>query len=274
MPFWKKQKKKGTEPLAEEAKSKEEPLDAKGNVKVDIQETLLNEPEVQAAMRKAGEEALKNEAVQQAIIQAAKENLTQENAMKVAGKAKEWAEDPEVQAKARHFAGMAMVAAGQAGQTIIGVIEQGPAGLRVLAFIAGSLSCANAFLQVLSKLTGLDFLWCLIAVFQVVFSLTTMIFEADPDTVSKVDFVSSYQDMLIEYCKFLTVVTGRGLFYIFQGLLWLAQVQVTVGSLLNIFVGCFLIFVGFLNCLIHFGIMPEHIASKAQQIQETASGYM
>jgi len=233
-----------------------------------VQEMLLSSPAVQEAMKKAGDQALHNPEVQQAIVEVAKENLTRENAEKVANMAKEWAQDPEVQAKARHYAGMAMAFAGQAGQKVVGCIEQGPAGVQFLCFVASIGSMVRGGMVAFGAITGLNILYFFVGSFQILFAFTTTLFEADPKYVEKFA-LGSYQDMLMEYGKFMCTCMGRGIFYIFQGILWWMKTETFVP--LDIFwyvdfgLGGFLIFMGILHILMHYDIMPQEVAVKMKE---------
>jgi len=251
-------------------KESEEALKGKA-VDSATQDKVLNDPKVKAAMQKAGgDNALADKDVQKAIAEAAKANLTAENAALVAAQCKEWASDPEVQAKARHMAGLAMVMAGQAGNMFVGVIEQGPQGLRFLAFIAGVASCVNAALTVINPMNAIGGImsYCL-SVYQVIFALTTMLFEADPEWVQKLGpKANEYQDMLIKYFKFLTLSLGRGIFYIGQGMLWLSMSG--LGNPIGLLIGLYLVFIGALTAAMHWGIMPQNLAAKAR---EAAASY-
>lgn len=235
-----------------------------GTVDKATQELLLSNPAVQNAMKQAGQEAIHDPAVQEAIIKVAKENLTAENAAKVADMAKTWVQDPEVQAKARHYAGMAMAYSGQAGQMVVGCIEQGPTGLRFLAFLTGCASCVNAGLTVANVANVLGLVSYAIAIYQVIFALTTMLFEASPDHIAKIPGLNGYQDMLIEYAKFLSSVLGRGLFYIFQGVLWLFTVS-SITHIVTLAIGASQCLIGVFHMLMYWGIMPQHVAAKARE---------
>lgn len=234
-----------------------------------VQEALLSSPEVQEAMRKSGEEAMKDPAVQAAILKVAKENLTAENAAKVANAAKDWAQDPVVQAKARHYAGMAMAYAGQAGQSIIGCIEQGPDGVRFLCFVASAVSMGLAGLTAWNAILGLNFLWVFMSLFQIIFAFTTCLFEAKPEWVQGYS-LSGYYDMLIEYAKFLCTCIGRGLFYCFQGILWLIQVNLAnpfdLMAYVNLALGGFLFFMGILHVAMHYDVMPHEVVARAKEL--------
>ncbi|CAK0832289.1 unnamed protein product, partial [Prorocentrum cordatum] len=140
---------------------------------------------------------------------------------------KEWAGDPEVQAKARHFAGMAMEGAGQVGQKFVGCIEQGPAGVQLLAFVAGASSCTLAVLNLINIANLQNPVAYLVSVYLFAFALSTMLFEAKPEWIEKLGGpLNGYQDLLLEYCKFFAFSGGRGMFYIFQGVRRLADRQV------------------------------------------------
>lgn len=237
-----------------------------------IQAKLLDNPQVKEAMKNAGTEALQNSAVQDAIMKAAKENLTAENAKIVADRVKDWAKDPEVQAKARHYAGMAMERMGQAGQKFVGCIEQGPSGVRFLAFLTSIASCAYAVLSVLAHGKGFNLVWAGIAGFQIIFAMTTILFEATPEHIARAPALSKYQDMLMEYAKFLSIVGGRGIFYIFQGLMWLIQFHfdpldpyqyVTLG------IGGMLVLMGGLHVGMQYGILPQTVVAKVKDYAGT-----
>merc|ERR1719296_263304 len=98
------------------------------------------------------------------------------------------------------------------------------------------------------------------------FAATTMIFEAKPEWVQKVGFLSGYEDMLIARASFLTFMGGRGVFYIFQGTLWNAFgtkfKDGTFSALSQTITMCLLMFVGFLHILAHYGVLPKESAEK------------
>lgn len=249
-----------------------------GSIDPKVQEALLSDPRVQEAMKKSGEQALNNPQVQDAIFKVAKEKLTAENAAKVANAAKDWAQDPEVQAKARHYAGMAMAYAGQAGQNIVGCIEQGPDGVRYLCFLGSLVSIGLAGYDVFLKLMGLNLLFVFNGLFQMLFAFTSALFEAKPETVQKFG-MTKYQDMLLEYAKFISTAGGRGIFYIYQGLLWLVTVGATnfanwfdILNLVSIILGAFFLVMGGLHIAMHYDIMPQEVVVKAKEQLEKAKG--
>jgi len=195
----------------------------------DVKQKLLQDPAVQKIIMeqasKTGEDAiqaLKSPEVQQQMLKTCQEKFPQ-YASTAGTKIKEFCSDPETQKQAQYYAGLAARYAAMMPAGIVAQIEQGPAGVRLLAFIGGCASCVNSGLDIINPLGALlSTVSYLISAYQVVFSLTTMIFEAKPEWIQKVPSLDKYQDLLIEKCKFMTESLGRGLFYVFQGTLWLS----------------------------------------------------
>eukprot|EP00931_Biecheleriopsis_adriatica_P063180 TRINITY_DN38228_c0_g1_i1.p1 TRINITY_DN38228_c0_g1~~TRINITY_DN38228_c0_g1_i1.p1 ORF type:complete len:252 (+),score=52.04 TRINITY_DN38228_c0_g1_i1:24-758(+) len=231
-----------------------------------LQETLLKDPRVQASLQNAGEQALKDPSVQQAILDAAKERGP-EIAAAVRDQVSAWAQDPALQAKAKQYAGQAAAMASQAvaggAQMFADQISQGPAGLRVLAFAAGATSFAVCVLEILgieSVLTGPSKF--IIAGFQALFAITTMLFEMPADWVAAVPGVTHYQDMIMDEARFMTRAGGRGLFYVFQAALWFAFV--TLLAVVHLAAAVSMLTVGVLHILMAYGVMPQSIAQKVR----------
>jgi len=249
-----------------------------GAIDPKVQEALLSNPRVQEAMKKSGEQALSNPAVQEEIAEVAKENLTAENAAKIANACKEWAQDPEVRAKARHYAGMAMECAGQAGQGIVGCIEQGPDGVRYLCSMASLFSIGFAVYATCLQVLRLNLLFAFMGGFQILFAFTTFVFEAKPEHIEKYS-LNKYQDMLMEYAKFISTVLGRGFFYIYQGMLWFITVGahdfadwIDLFNLASIFLGVFLLVMGGLHVAMHHGVMPQEVVVKVREAAAQVTG--
>jgi len=219
-------------------------------------------------MKQAGEKALNDPEVQKAIIDAAK-TYGPEVAAAAVEEVKKWANDPATQAMARHYAGMAMGYVFLAGSGVVGCIEQGPAGVRFLAFGAGTASMVISGLDVINLANLVNPVKYVIALYQALFSLTTMLFEAPPDWVAKVPGVDNYQNMLIGNARLLTLNLGRGLFYIFQGSLWL--VLATWLHFFHVGAGLALCLFGVIHVLMHFGVMPQHVAAKMRAIGGAAA---
>jgi len=141
-----------------------------------------------------------------------------------------------------------------------GRIEQGPVWMRLVAFGASVGSIVCLILEIRGLLTE-GFAHFILHGYLLLFALTTMLFEAKPEWVERVQGASVYLNMLIQHCGFLCIACGRGLFYIFQGTLWMTYFQ-GPQDFLVLGVSLALSFVGFLCILMHFGIMPHHIVDK------------
>merc|ERR1712037_358945 len=104
------------------------------------------------------------------------------------------------------------------------------------------------------------------------FALSTMLFEARPEWIEKVGGpLNNYQDLLLEYCKFFAFSGGRGMFYLFQGSLWLCGAA--LDRPLQLLVGLGLVFVGVMHTLMHFGIMPQDVALKMKKVAGRQGDY-
>lgn len=233
-----------------------------------VQKQLLSHPAVRKAVQKAGEQALADQAVQEAIVKAATEKGP-DVAAYAAAKTTEWAQDPEVQAKAKHCAGVAIGfvsdAACHAGGVFVGCIEQGPAGLRVFSFAGGVASFGLGVLTLINPLQLMHFVSYTVSLYQAVFSATTMIFEANPEWINEVGVLDRYQDSLMFNARFLATSGGRGLFYVFQGSLWITLCD-GVGHWYMFVTGAYIVLMGALHIAMHFDYMPSELVAKAKMV--------
>lgn len=229
----------------------------------------MQDPRVQAAIREAGEAALKDPKVQAQLMATCKEKFP-EYAESASAKISQWGNDPEMQAKAKVYASqagtMALSFMGDMGTRYVSLIEQGPDGLRVIAFIGSIGSFVWATWTVINIFGVLQPDHYLLSIYQAIFSATTMLFEAKPEWVMRVQFISRYQDMLIEKANFLAEVLGRGMFYIFQGTLWLVITNASLTNFLQLCIGWYLFIVGVLHTFMYFGIMPQHVSKKIRRM--------
>jgi len=235
---------------------------------------LLENPQVKEAMAKAGSDAMNNPDVQAAIQKAAQEQggaiaaklqaEGPEMAKKAMDKAMAMAGDPAVQAKAKEYAAQAGAMArqygGQAAEQFMAKIEQGPAGVRFLAFLGSCASVGFAVMTLINPINALAFVSYIVSIYQLIFAFSTVIFECPPEYIEKVPKVKEYQELLEKKCNFLTDVGGRGMFYIFQGTLWLTMMELFDITLLAL--GCYLIFIGVLHVAMHYDIAPGKVAAK------------
>jgi hypothetical protein len=239
-----------------------------------VQEALLQDPCIRDAVKKAGQDALADPAVQRQILDVCVQKFP-EAASVARQQIVEWANDPDVQRKACEYAGVARLyaghavgyagqAAGQAGEQLVRLIEQGPTGVRILAFFGGVGSCVNSCVTLHNPLTAvLGPVSYVVAVYQVIFAITTILFEARPEWIEQVPGLNWYQDVIIDQAKFLTEAGGRGMFYGFQGSLWLACASFAQAQ--NFVIGLYFVFLSGLHISMHYGVMPQHIAQKIRQ---------
>merc|ERR1719352_3906 len=138
------------------------------------------------------------------IVKVAKEKFP-EFAGQAQAKAMEWAKDPAVQAKAKEYGmaalGQASAALGASGEALLGQIEQGPTGVRILAFGASAMSCVCAVLFLINiGHVGVIAIY-VVCIYQLIFALTSIVFEAPPSIIEKVPGVTAYQDIIIDKVK-------------------------------------------------------------------------
>eukprot|EP00811_Abedinium_folium_P003341 NODE_13071_length_1187_cov_3.473585.p2 GENE.NODE_13071_length_1187_cov_3.473585~~NODE_13071_length_1187_cov_3.473585.p2 ORF type:complete len:307 (+),score=99.67 NODE_13071_length_1187_cov_3.473585:118-921(+) len=232
-------------------------------------ETLLEDPAVQNAVKKAGEDALNNPAVQEAILKKCQEKFPGV-ADKAKGKIKTMAADPDNQEKAYKCAGMAVVYAKGAKREFVSHLEQGPAGVRVLACLGGLAACGLAGFNLVNVFGILTHTLSYISnIYQVIFSLSVIIFEAPDEWVEKASekapFILSYHDTLEDNAKFLTQVGGRGLMYIFLGTLWIGSAGISsITGLCALGLGFYLALIGAFHVLMHFNILPKQVLDKVR----------
>jgi len=151
-------------------------------------------------------------------------------------------------------------------------IEQGPGLLRLLACGAGAASFVCAIYLMLSLTQALSHpVMYILYVYIAVFAFTTILFEAKQEWIQKLGPLSTYQDKLIQHCEFLTLMGGRGLFYLFQATLWLTFAD-SLAEIFQIGAAIALGVVGVLHLFAHWGIFPHNIAQKAIAQAESLTG--
>eukprot|EP00413_Alexandrium_margalefii_P039272 CAMPEP_0204604352 /NCGR_PEP_ID=MMETSP0661-20131031/57809_1 /ASSEMBLY_ACC=CAM_ASM_000606 /TAXON_ID=109239 /ORGANISM="Alexandrium margalefi, Strain AMGDE01CS-322" /LENGTH=197 /DNA_ID=CAMNT_0051615499 /DNA_START=58 /DNA_END=651 /DNA_ORIENTATION=- len=151
-----------------------------------------------------------------------------------------------------------------------GEIEQGPAMIRVAAFAASIGSIVCLVLHAADVINVFHPVRCILHVYLGLFALTCILFEAPPEYVEKVNGANGYLELLIKHCGFLSNNAGRGLFYIFQATLWMSFYD--GDSLMVLAMAAALTAVGVLSILMHFGILPQHIAAKTLHHVEMIAG--
>eukprot|EP00930_Biecheleria_cincta_P098068 TRINITY_DN89756_c0_g1_i1.p1 TRINITY_DN89756_c0_g1~~TRINITY_DN89756_c0_g1_i1.p1 ORF type:complete len:200 (+),score=23.96 TRINITY_DN89756_c0_g1_i1:60-602(+) len=152
-------------------------------------------------------------------------------------------------------------AAAQMGNVL--EIQQGAQILRALGCASSLLSILRAAFKLIDPTNAIFhpvmYLTCL---YVLTFSISTLIFEAKPAWIQRIDFADKYQELLIKHCEFLAFMAGRGLFYMFQGTLWLSLCE--AGLKFEFLLALTLIAVGCAHVLAHFGVLNHQVATKTK----------
>ncbi|CAE8600642.1 unnamed protein product [Polarella glacialis] len=150
-------------------------------------------------------------------------------------------------------------------------IEQGPVFLRFLGFTTSLASFGCVIFELINPTNLVHPVMYVLYAYIALFALSTTLFEAKKEWIESVGPLASYQEMLATHCQFISLMGGRGLFYIFQGTLWLTFADSLV-EIVQIACAGALVFVGFLHLLAHCGIMPHEVMQRATHHAEMASG--
>eukprot|EP00441_Pelagodinium_beii_P017251 CAMPEP_0197659860 /NCGR_PEP_ID=MMETSP1338-20131121/49454_1 /TAXON_ID=43686 ORGANISM="Pelagodinium beii, Strain RCC1491" /NCGR_SAMPLE_ID=MMETSP1338 /ASSEMBLY_ACC=CAM_ASM_000754 /LENGTH=274 /DNA_ID=CAMNT_0043236993 /DNA_START=71 /DNA_END=893 /DNA_ORIENTATION=+ len=223
----------------------------------DIKSQILGDPEVQKVIMDQAKakgvdviKVLQDPEVRLKICNVAQDKFS-EYAPVIKEQISDFVNDPAVKAKAQEYLAAGWKAIGQAGQVLVRTIQQGPEGLRMVSFAAGSASSAWVLLAILNPLKIVfSPVTYVLSAYILLFSVSTMLFEAPPAYIEQYPALDQYQDLLIDKAPFISETLGRGLFYVFVGTLWLAQVSIT--SILTLVIGLFMVFCGVANIVVHF----------------------
>eukprot|EP00933_Yihiella_yeosuensis_P073879 TRINITY_DN8266_c1_g1_i2.p1 TRINITY_DN8266_c1_g1~~TRINITY_DN8266_c1_g1_i2.p1 ORF type:complete len:206 (-),score=40.65 TRINITY_DN8266_c1_g1_i2:114-731(-) len=148
-------------------------------------------------------------------------------------------------------------------------IQQGPMFLRALALLTSLASFGCVIFLLINPATALFHpVWYILYVYIAVFALTSLLFEAKTEWIQNLGPLARYQEMLTVNCHFLTILGGRGLFYIFQATLWLTFAG-DFTEILEIAAAGALGLVGLLHLLAHFGMEPHTVNLKMIHHAET-----
>jgi len=116
-------------------------------------------------------------------------------------------------------------------------VQQGPEGIRFLSFIGGLLvflygvACSLNIFGILGNPV-----YYLICASQVIFGFTAMVLEASPSLTTTYVSIERLQRIFHDYAKFLTLLWGRGCFYIYIGahIMYLSSL-ISLGTVLGIY---------------------------------------
>eukprot|EP00930_Biecheleria_cincta_P057033 TRINITY_DN43038_c0_g1_i1.p1 TRINITY_DN43038_c0_g1~~TRINITY_DN43038_c0_g1_i1.p1 ORF type:complete len:281 (+),score=62.33 TRINITY_DN43038_c0_g1_i1:67-843(+) len=198
-------------------------------------------------------------------------------------------QDPGVQAQlkaaAYERAQQGMEAAKQgaavAVQELQKYVQEGPAGISVLCFLGGLVTCVVGILGLLSITDSLisPFHYVLNA-YLAMFGLVTFLLEADVESMASLKvigrlspWVERYQMEVFQRANFLTELRGRGFFYAFVGTLAVTQCFLC----LHFLVGLWNLLMGILCLMMSFGINPAdhmHMQQHLQQNQQAADAQL
>lgn len=160
-----------------------------------------------------------------------------------------------------------------AGGKVASLIEQGPEGIRVLAFMGGFGSCVLATLGIASTISkiGVDtvmYSHMILSGYMIIFAFTTMIFEAKPEWIQKAGHgIDVYQNTLLDNCAFLSQVLGRGLFYAFQGSIWTTFWESNLIGYCKLVLGVYYWIGAGFHVAMHFGVMPKDVVEKLRAVR-------
>jgi len=164
------------------------------------------------------------------------------------------------------------------GVSMIGkYVEQGPDGVRVLAFLGGLSSMILSLITLINPLAIISFpIQYIYTAFIFFFALISMLLECDPQWFEKMPVLHEYQEILEDQAKFVLRVRGRGFFFIFQGVMWMMAAL----SILNILVGMWCVGIGAMYVAMHYGVLPQefvavtrrHLVESMQKLQGAVQG--
>jgi len=141
--------------------------------------------------------------------------------------------------------------------------EQGPRLVRLLSFLGGAASCWFALVSFVSHTRVVSML----AAYQAFFAVTSMMFEVSVETLQRVSFLSRAHDALKDKASFMTDLLSRGIFYIFQGSMWLSLCWELRVRGPYCYVGCYLVFAGSFCAFAHYGRCGRVVSKVGEEAQ-------
>mmetsp|Transcript_56618 Transcript_56618/g.104805 ORF Transcript_56618/g.104805 Transcript_56618/m.104805 type:complete len:251 (-) Transcript_56618:74-826(-) len=167
--------------------------------------------------------------------------------------------------------------AAQVAHEFRGYVQEGPAGVSVLCFLGGVATMVVGFIGLINfgDIISSPFHYLLHA-YLLVFGYVSVVLEADVERLHNLKvigrlapFVQHFQMEVFEHAKFLTLLRGRGFFYLFVGTLAATQ------CLWCLFFLCGLwnMGMGLICLLMSFGInpalhMPEYKGGAQEPLYE------
>lgn len=133
-------------------------------------------------------------------------------------------------------------------------VEQAPHVVNLMCSLGGVLVVTHAIWKVFNYSTFTrKFIWWLMNIYQVFFGLVTFVVELHPDAHPSIhEHLQSWQEWMHEWAKGLTMLWGRGLFYIFQGTLILVGTPGNELDWISIFIGLYMTGMGIICFSLHY----------------------
>mmetsp|Transcript_126096 Transcript_126096/g.199959 ORF Transcript_126096/g.199959 Transcript_126096/m.199959 type:complete len:362 (-) Transcript_126096:17-1102(-) len=258
-----------------------------------IRQTIFEHPKVTEAVRnseKGRTAPLSDPAVQEQMLSVCYERHPEVAEVAPAAIAL-WGKDPAAQRAAQVAAGHSPVHPAIA--TLVSsdgnnrqMVNQASPAIRAAAF-GGGIACIFVSLFPLVNPVLMfthPVVWSIHA-YQLLFSVATLIFEAKPSWVTWVKNVENHKEVLLLNAQLLASALGRGLFYIFQGVMWLCMGYAFPGHdrheeksavakaymFIATFSGIFMVLLGVAHLLMHWEILPEDYATSLSRCFQTLS---
>jgi hypothetical protein len=140
----------------------------------------------------------------------------------------------------------------QAGAAFSGQVQKGGAGVSMLAFCGGA---ALVVIGVWGLLGGQGLVEYVIDVYQIGFGIVMCLLEMQSKWFQDYPKLSAYYTKVAEHAKFLTLLIGRGFFYLFLGSLTCSVAWTSPLDIPQMLVGFYILLIGILCIGMHFN--PE-----------------
>eukprot|EP00397_Hematodinium_sp_SG-2012_P035749 GEMP01038501.1.p1 GENE.GEMP01038501.1~~GEMP01038501.1.p1 ORF type:complete len:308 (+),score=64.55 GEMP01038501.1:95-1018(+) len=158
-------------------------------------------------------------------------------------------------------------------------VEAGPEGIQILCLLGGCVTFVVGVLNLLDLLEIFNPFKLLMNIYTVIFGIITICVEADVDRLEETPVlnlvarsVEKVQEYLHENAKFLTLLGGRGIFYIGVGLVMASRCHSPL---------CLFFIAGAANCVtgvlcicMYFGHVPnfKKLHDKAKEVHKEVTG--
>eukprot|EP00747_Dinoflagellata_sp_TGD_P110842 gnl/TRDRNA2_/TRDRNA2_171081_c1_seq3.p1 gnl/TRDRNA2_/TRDRNA2_171081_c1~~gnl/TRDRNA2_/TRDRNA2_171081_c1_seq3.p1 ORF type:complete len:324 (-),score=51.16 gnl/TRDRNA2_/TRDRNA2_171081_c1_seq3:82-963(-) len=143
-------------------------------------------------------------------------------------------------------------------------VEEGPAGVSYLCFFSGIATAVVGVFEMFGYLFEGQMNKFVLFIYLFLFGLVSIVLEMDVQSMSRIpavgrcaSIIERWQHSMFDNAKFLTLLSGRGAFYIFIGVICVAQCKM-FSLCPAFFVGLYSIAMGSLCLCMGWGINPVH----------------